>query len=162
MKLTESEKRAKSAAYYIANKDKVLAQQALYRAANTEKRKATKAAWRGKNPERARAGEAAWRALNHEKERARKAAWQKDNRGKYSAHQAKRRASKLKATPAWADLDAIKDVYLEAQYQRLTVDHIVPLRSKLVCGLHVLDNLQLLTMSENSRKRNRHWPDMPH
>ena len=86
--------------------------------------------------------------------------WQKRNPAKHNANSAKGRAHKFQATPSWADLPAIKDVYLEAAYMQMTVDHIVPLRNKLVCGLHVWDNLQLLTKSKNSSKGNRHWPDM--
>lgn len=73
----------------------------------------------------------------------------------HSAYAAKRRASLLKATPVWADLEAIKCVYQEAQYFGYQVDHIVPLQGKNVCGLHVVENLQILPPSENSRKGNK-------
>ena len=41
------------------------------------------------------------------------------------------------------------------------VDHIVPLQSPLVCGLHVHDNLRVILAVDNASKANRHWPDMP-
>ena len=81
--------------------------------------------------------------------------WQARNSGKMLAYSNKRRANKIKATPIWADLDAIKDVYLEAEYQQMHVDHAIPLKGKNVCGLHVWDNLQLLTAKENLQKRNK-------
>ena len=42
--------------------------------------------------------------------------------------------------------------------KNLTVDHIIPLKHPLVCGLHVEGNLQLLTLSENARKSNKFTP----
>lgn len=74
----------------------------------------------------------------------------------YNAIRAKRRAAKLNATPKWADLEAIKYIYTVAHKAGLEVDHIVPLQGKLVCGLHVENNLQLLTRNENTRKGNRY------
>jgi hypothetical protein len=81
--------------------------------------------------------------------------WVERNRGKVAAISAKRRAAKLKATPPWADLDAIRAVYEEAAALGLEVDHIEPLQGKSVCGLHVPWNLQLLTKEANCRKSNK-------
>lgn len=35
------------------------------------------------------------------------------------------------------------------------------LKGKFVCGLHCEANLQVITKSENSKKHNSYWPDMP-
>lgn len=75
-------------------------------------------------------------------------------------HANKRRAAKIQRTPAWADLDAMRDMYdrahalTEETGAEYHVDHIYPLQGKLVSGLHVHNNLQILTASENSKKRN--------
>ena len=70
------------------------------------------------------------------------------------SHCAKRRALKLKATPKFANLNKIKEIYKNCP-KGYVVDHIVPLQSKEVCGLHVEWNLQYLTPSENSSKSNK-------
>jgi hypothetical protein len=75
-------------------------------------------------------------------------------------HAAKRRTAKLQRTPAWANMNAIKEFYAAAQ--RMTeamgepyhVDHVIPLQGRLVSGLHVHNNLQIIHGSENSKKRN--------
>ena len=51
-------------------------------------------------------------------------------------------------------LDDIKDVYLEAEYQQLQVDHIIPLQGKNVSGLHVAKNLQIIGAKANMSKSN--------
>ena len=73
----------------------------------------------------------------------------------------RRKADKIRATPKWADMVKIRKIYREARLVGLTVDHIVPLRSPIVCGFHCEANLQILTNDENGKKANRTWPDMP-
>lgn len=76
----------------------------------------------------------------------------------------KRRASKLKRTPAWLTANQLKQIeafYVEATRLSLLtgilhcVDHIVPLRGKVVSGLHVPWNLQVITEKENLTKSNK-------
>ena len=119
------------------------------------------------NPEKNRANAIAWQKANPEKNRANAIAWQKANPGKCCAITAKRAATKLQATPKWFEKDLIEALYEEAN--RITietgikhnVDHVVPLQSKIVSGLHCLANLQIITAKDNQSKNNRYWPDMP-
>lgn len=92
--------------------------------------------------------------------------WIKKNPEKALSNVVRRDAQKLRAIPAWADKARIDGIYRLAVVQRdlgieCEVDHVVPLRSPYVCGLHVPENLQLLSPSANKSKGNRHWPDHP-
>lgn len=64
-------------------------------------------------------------------------------------------------SPLWANKEQIKEVYIEcARIQNETgikhhVDHIVPIQGKMVSGLHVAENLRIITATENLRKSNR-------
>jgi|TARA_X000001382_G_C3013154_1_gene129187 5-methylcytosine-specific restriction endonuclease McrA len=64
-----------------------------------------------------------------------------------------RRSRKKLATPVWSDLDKINKVYANCS-DDMTVDHIIPITSPIVCGLHVSWNMQYLTRSANSKKGN--------
>jgi hypothetical protein len=77
-----------------------------------------------------------------------------EGRARTNALGARRRARRLRQTPQWADLEGILFFYMmcPAGYH---VDHIIPLQGKEVSGLHVLENLQYLPPSENSRKGNK-------
>tara|TARA_R110000737_G_scaffold168443_1_gene194781 strand:- start:54 stop:599 length:546 start_codon:yes stop_codon:yes gene_type:complete len=89
--------------------------------------------------------------------------YKKANRGKFNAYDAKRSADKLQRTPAWLsgpDKNGILDLYEQSrQLTKATgeehhVDHIIPLKGVLVSGLHVLENLQILTAVQNMQKNN--------
>lgn len=146
--------REKRAKYYNANPEKYRAERKVAYRKNAEKEKAV-----------AKIRSAEWRKANpcHEGSRLTKRRYKKSSAGRAlgSKYLAARRTGMKQAVPVWADLTAIGDVYIEAQHMQMQVDHIVPLRNKLVCGLHVWDNLQLLDATANNRKGNRHWPDMP-
>jgi uncharacterized protein YfbU (UPF0304 family) len=79
--------------------------------------------------------------------------WRKKNL-KYDSFRASlRRSYQMKQRPIWADLEKIKQVYLNCP-KGYHVDHIVPLKGKFVSGLHVENNLQYLQATENMKKRN--------
>lgn len=88
-----------------------------------------------------------------------------NNKDLYAAYTAKRRALKAQATPSWANEQDIFAVYLLASIcntagMKIEVDHIVPLNSPNVCGLHCESNLQILPSVLNNKKSNKYWPDM--
>ena len=87
--------------------------------------------------------------------RAKVKAWQKSNPEKHNSYSAQGKIVKLRACPPWVNRVEIQSVYRSAKQNGMQVDHIVPLRHSLVCGLHVPWNLQLLSKAENCRKRNR-------
>lgn len=79
----------------------------------------------------------------------------------YYAKSAERRAMRARATVEWADAEKIKAIYDEAKRTTLetgvkhVVDHIIPLKNEFVCGLHVAENLQVLTEKANLSKSNK-------
>jgi hypothetical protein len=123
--------------------------------------------WRKEHADLRAAGRARWAAANPEKHAAGKIKWKRTHVAAVNAAHSRRRATKIQATPAWANEFFIEEAYHLAQLRTKAtgfewhVDHIVPLRSKLVCGLHVETNLQVIPAVKNLKKGNRHWPDMP-
>ena len=84
------------------------------------------------------------------------------NAGYYRDKAAARKATKLNATPPWADLEQIKRIY--AACAKITertgiphhVDHVIPLQGENVCGLHVPNNLAIIPAKMNLQKSNKH------
>ena len=125
------------------------------------------AAWNSRHPGRKIASTLAWQEKNRAKVLAASARFRAANRDKGRAHAAAREALKACATPSWANDFIIEEAYALAQLRtkvmgfKWHVDHIVPLKSPLVCGLHTHDNLQVIPAAENHKKSNKYWPDMP-
>lgn len=112
------------------------------------------------NPDAHRERARVYKELNPEKVKLKRKAWWDNNPGARNASRMKYHARKLQAVPAWADLDEIKEIYEQAKQLTMStsevyhVDHIVPLQSKKVCGLHIACNLRVIHASANRRKLN--------
>ena len=73
---------------------------------------------------------------------------------RYRAYCNSRRRRVRKATPPWADMEKIREIYRNCP-EGHEVDHIIPLKGVKISGLHVPDNLQYLPVSENRTKSNK-------
>ena len=160
-------KKAYAKIWYAANAEKSIAAAKLWYLENTDKAREREKRRALMNPEKKREATRKWRLANPDRIKTVGAQWQKDNAALTNVFNAKRRAAKLQATPAWADEFLLSEAYELAQLRSKAtgvvhhVDHIVPLRGKTVCGLHCEFNVRVIPGKENLRKSNRHWPDMP-
>ncbi|MDZ7804699.1 DUF4224 domain-containing protein [Thiohalophilus sp.] len=89
---------------------------------------------------------------------------------KDTAHHSRKRKKHIKlATPGWADKAEIRKVYRKAKTMTdrarrsgkkacYVVDHVIPITNELVCGLHVQDNLRIITARQNGIKHNKFEP----
>ena len=122
-----------------------------------------------KNRETAKQRAAEWYKNNKdyalEKMRVYGKHWRIENKDKNCSKSNKYRSSKIKAVPVWVDKEhqwLIDEVYSLAKIRSehtgilWHVDHIVPLQGKNVCGLHVIENLQVIPAKNNLRKGNKH------
>lgn len=164
--------------YYKRNKEKVKARVAAYRAANPEKTKAAVLAWYAKPENKAKRNEyfktysktepflRAQRAYKAKpasriKRQEKSAKWRAENADANCAKAARYRQSISLRTPNWLTPDdswIIEEIYeLAALRSKLTgvkhhVDHIIPLKGRLVSGLHTPTNLQVITSRDNVKK----------
>ncbi len=140
--------------YYLANKEKIVKQEEVRRLANKEKFACARHERYIKNKEKVCQQAKLWRINNDERYRLQAKVWRQSNPQNGCAKTAKHRAAKLNATPKWADLDKIKEIYISCP-KGFHVDHIIPLQGVAVCGLHVEINLQYLIAKVNQSKGNR-------
>lgn len=131
---------------------------ACYIKGSNKERAEIKAIWAKDNKDRVRKAQRKWLEKYPDRRKAASSAYMKRNKAYYNQYSSLYRRAVEKATPLWVDKQELLDAYLEAEYQQLEVDHIIPIKNKLVCGLHIPENLQLLTRSENARKSNKFVP----
>lgn len=149
--------------YYEANRARIANRLEERR----EERLAVQAEYRKNNPEKNKARRVKYYTENRKLLAEKAEVYRKDNPDKRAAFEGKRRSRKLNATPKWANDFFISEAYHLAKIREQVVggkwhvDHIVPLQSKLVCGLHNEFNVQVIPGKENLSKGNRFWPDMP-
>lgn len=146
---------AKTRAWYRSNKDRVLAEARATYALNPSTKNQQARKWREQNTERKRENDKAWRLKNIESVRASKM---------------RRKITKIERRRPY-DLEFFSLLEFEAHELanlreartgiKWHVDHIVPLKSKLVCGFHNEFNLAVITAKQNMSKGNRYWPDKP-
>ena len=136
--------------------EKELTYKKRYREKTVEQRKRYMDKWHKEN-------DAKYREANKEKirESYKRHVNTVEGKAKLAARCRARQIRKILAMPKWAEVDKIITVYKKAKLYGFTVDHIVPLKSSVVCGLHTWANLQLLDNTYNIQKSNRVWPDMP-
>ena len=99
-----------------------------------------------------------------EKARIRSANWKKANKIKVICNTTLRKKHIKLRTPTWLTVDdkwMIEEAYSLAALRtkilgtKWVVDHVIPLRGKLISGLHVPTNIQVITAKENLAKSNK-------
>ena len=153
--------------YYLRNRDRILQRVKAYQKANPDKINAKNAEYRAKYPDREAMYYKNWKARNPGLKAIQSSEWKRKNPDKTNEATARRRAAKKNATPQWRNTFFLREAYALAKLRtKMTgitweVDHIVPLQSDLVCGLHVEHNIQVISKEMNKVKSNKYWQHMP-
>lgn len=117
----------------------------------------------------ARRRQAKYRIRNAERIKARQREWVRQNPERQAANNVRRKMRIRRATPGW---HGEFDRFVEIEAFRLArlrkaatgfawhVDHMIPVKARRVCGLHVWQNLQVIPWLLNVIKGNRlRWCD---
>ena len=149
---------------YAENRLERIAKMQQYRAANPEKVKESLKRYYQNNKAACKARRCRWAAENadslKEYQKVYHAKHYEENKKYYYIKSAKAKSRLRKATPKWADMDKILAIYKQAALMstdevKYSVDHVIPLKGKTICGFHVENNLQVITLQANKSKGNR-------
>lgn len=150
--------------HYVKNADKKRKQGIEYYWRDAEKHRQNKKSRYWNDPEFYRGQDRFFYLQNQEKMREKTKNWRKNNHTRVISYNSMRRSEKLNATPLWLSsiqLAQIQEFYDIAKAKtvqtgvKFVVDHIHPLKGVGFSGMHVPWNLQVITDSENNRKRNK-------
>lgn len=149
--------KAKVREYASSNPEKVKAANKARYMADPGKYVAKTKAWAAQNTERANLAKVQWVKRNPDKRKEASAKWVENNYARHCANTYRRKGIIDLQRPAWADMQAISEVYRWASYRSQSgrayeVDHLYPLQGATVCGLHVKENLAVVPMHENRSK----------
>jgi len=149
----------KAQRYYIENKEKITQRTKAYFKNNRDKYKEYAAKKYIKHKDRINSKNNEYKEQNRELVNKYQSNYYRQNRGYFNSKIAERRAYKLKATLVGFEAQ-LYDIYKKCTDLNtnnnllMVVDHIIPLKHKDVCGLHVPWNLQIIDKSMNLKKKN--------
>lgn len=115
-------------------------------------------------PERIRERARDWHRRNRDAKLAANRKYYAENKAKFISYNVKRRAAESRAMPAWfgefdefAFSEALELCRVRTTETCITwhVDHLIPLRAKIACGLHCADNIQVIPAAMNMAKKTR-------
>ena len=152
---------------YEENKEEIRKKQKEYYDRTIDERRAASKRWADQHREHKRQKDREYYEKNKEKIKEYVSNFYKEHRELRNFFNSKYRACVKSSIPSWANLEAIKAIYEQCEEMnknndgvQYVVDHIIPLRGKNVCGLHVENNLQIIEMHENCRKSNKFDPEL--
>lgn len=170
--MDKEKRKAYKKLWAAANPDKVKAARRKWRETNRAVDRAVTEQWRAENKERMSAKHKEWLFVNSEhvaeytriykdrpevkeRRRVRSIKWHAENRA-YSAEKQSQRRIRAKFPLSPTHQAEIEGMYQFCKiFPGFEVDHIVPINGKIVSGLHVPWNMQVLVKTENRRKSNK-------
>jgi hypothetical protein len=153
---------AKHAAYADTHKAEKAARDAAYAATHKAEKAARGAVYYAARRAAGTTGHEAYRAANKAQISTRAAAYDAAHKSEKAARCRAYQARKLQRTPAWADPAKIAEWYEGAAFateffgKPYHVDHVIPMQGKRVSGLHVENNMQILSGADNCAKGIKH------